>query len=80
MTMKNRKRGRGHNAHASSRAGPGKRARPAERGRSAAVSGNPRTRFERYLTLARAAKDAIEREGYYQHADHYFRLMNARAA
>jgi hypothetical protein len=34
--------------------------------------------YERYMALARAARsagDAIEIENYYQHAEHYFRLM-----
>jgi hypothetical protein len=37
--------------------------------------------YERYMALARAAGsagDAIETENYYQHAEHYFRLMKAR--
>lgn len=35
---------------------------------------------ERYLTLAREASrsdDRVAAEGYYQHADHYFRINNA---
>jgi hypothetical protein len=38
--------------------------------------------YERYMGLARAARsagDAIEIENYYQHAEHYFRLMNEHA-
>jgi hypothetical protein len=34
--------------------------------------------YERYLALAQAASrdgDKIEMENYYQHADHFFRLM-----
>ena len=34
--------------------------------------------YEKYVTLARAAAlsgDAVETENYYQHAEHYFRLM-----
>ncbi len=37
--------------------------------------------FERYLTLAREATaggDPIAAENYYQHAEHYFRISNAR--
>ena len=37
-----------------------------------------RGRYERYLALAEAAKttgDAVEVENYYQHAEHYGRLM-----
>jgi len=36
--------------------------------------------FERYLTLAREASrsdDRVAAEGYYQHAEHYFRVNNA---
>jgi hypothetical protein len=39
---------------------------------------NTRTSYERYITLAEAqirAGDRIEAENYYQHAEHYFRLM-----
>jgi hypothetical protein len=38
--------------------------------------------YERYLALARgagSAGDAIEIENYYQHAEHYFRLMKEQA-
>lgn len=37
--------------------------------------------YERYLTLAQAearAGDAIAAENYYQHAEHYLRLMHDR--
>ncbi len=39
---------------------------------------SPRKNFERYMALARDAAssgDAIESENYYQHAEHYFRLV-----
>jgi hypothetical protein len=42
-------------------------------------SANPRREFERYVSLARAAEtsgDHVARESYYQHAEHYYRLMN----
>jgi Domain of unknown function (DUF4167) len=38
--------------------------------------------YERYMALARAAGsagDTIEIENYYQHAEHYFRLMKEQA-
>lgn len=41
---------------------------------------DPKSRCERYLEMARAAAvsgDEIAAEGHYQHAEHYFRLMNA---
>ena len=39
---------------------------------------NARREYERYLNLANATAaigDLIETENYYQHAEHYFRLM-----
>jgi len=42
---------------------------------------NARARYEKYVALARAAAltgDAVETENYYQHAEHYFRLMRER--
>jgi uncharacterized MAPEG superfamily protein len=44
---------------------------------------NLRESFERYVTLARAAAasgDTIETERHFQHAEHYFRLMNKNTA
>jgi Domain of unknown function (DUF4167) len=44
------------------------------------IRGNAYQVFERYVALAReaaAAGDRIAAENYYQHAEHYFRLMNA---
>jgi Domain of unknown function (DUF4167) len=44
-------------------------------------SGNARAAYERYLALAREATvngDPIEAENYYQHAEHYFRVMRAQ--
>ncbi len=64
---------------------PGRRYPASSDGRlgGSEATGNPRQRFERYTALAReaaAAGDAIEAENYYQHAEHYFRLANAKAA
>ena len=42
---------------------------------------NARVRYAKYIVLARAAAltgDAVETENYYQHAEHYFRVMNER--
>jgi hypothetical protein len=39
--------------------------------------------YERYLALARDATvngDLVEAENFYQHAEHYFRVMRERAA
>jgi uncharacterized membrane protein YccC len=41
-------------------------------------SHNARRNYDRYLVLARAelqAGDRVAAENYYQHAEHYFRLM-----
>jgi hypothetical protein len=43
---------------------------------------DPKARYERYMALARAAAstgDATETENYYQHAEHYLRLINEQA-
>ena len=43
-------------------------------------SHNARRNYDRYLTLARAelqAGDRVAAENYYQHAEHYFRLMSS---
>ena len=44
------------------------------------IRGNPHQIFERYVALAREAStsgDRVTAENLYQHADHYFRVMNA---
>src|SRR5271155_4453698 len=44
------------------------------------IRGNAYQIFERYLALAReatASGDRIAAENFYQHAEHYFRVMNA---
>ena len=44
---------------------------------------NAHRNYERYVALAREATlngDHIEAENYYQHAEHYFRVMRERAA
>ena len=47
------------------------------------ASANPQDSFERYVMLAQAAAasgDTIETERHFQHAEHYFRLMNKTTA
>jgi hypothetical protein len=42
---------------------------------------NARARYAKYIALARAAAltgDAVETENYYQHAEHYFRVIKDR--
>ena len=44
------------------------------------IRGNAYQVFERYVALAReaaASGDRISAENFYQHAEHYFRVMNA---
>lgn len=44
------------------------------------VRGNPQQIVEKYLALARdaySAGDRINAESYYQHAEHYYRILNA---
>jgi len=46
-------------------------------------SGNAHRNYERYVALAREAMsngDTVEAEDFYQHAEHYFRVMRERAA
>jgi hypothetical protein len=50
-------------------------------GRSPNSSGNAHRNYERYLALAREAAlngDTVEAENCYQHAEHYFRVINNR--
>src|SRR5260370_17378229 len=44
------------------------------------IRGSPHQIFERYIALAREAAtsgDRVAAENIYQHAEHYFRIMNA---
>ena len=46
------------------------------------IRGSPHQIFERYVALAREAStsgDRVAAENLYQHAEHYFRVMNAAA-
>jgi hypothetical protein len=59
---------------------PGSGFRPSTtRGRSGNSFGDARRQYERYIALADAAVlrgDPIEAQNYYQHAEHYFRVMH----
>ncbi len=49
-------------------------------GPSVKIRGNAYQVFERYIALAREAQasgDRVAAENFYQHAEHYFRIMNA---
>lgn len=70
-------RRRGRKSAAPSVARAGARKAGAKRSRSKG-SAHPKSSFDRYMELARAAAaagDAVQSENYFQHADHYFRLM-----
>jgi hypothetical protein len=85
-----RNRGRHHNGgggHHQQQQQQGNRPRPPHRvqvfdssGPSVKIRGNAYQVFERYIALAReaaSAGDRIAAENLYQHAEHYFRVMNA---
>src|SRR5579872_4619355 len=85
-----RNRGRHHNGgghHQHQQQQQGNRPRPPHRvqvfessGPSVKIRGNAYQVFERYIALAReaaSAGDRIAAENLYQHAEHYFRVMNA---
>src|SRR3977135_697201 len=45
------------------------------------ISGDARRKYATYVSLAREARgrgDLVEMENCYQHAEHYFRVMNER--
>jgi len=77
--------GGGHHQHQQQQ--QGNRPRPPHRvqvfessGPSVKIRGNAYQVFERYIALAReaaSAGDRIAAENLYQHAEHYFRVMNA---
>jgi hypothetical protein len=82
------KRNRGRNPNNGGGGGhPGNRPRPPHRmqtfdsnGPSVKIRGNAYQVFERYVALAREAASAGDRvaaENLYQHAEHYFRIVNA---
>jgi Domain of unknown function (DUF4167) len=78
------KRSRNRNINGSR---PGNGPRPPHRmqtfessGPNVKIRGNAYQVFERYVALAREAAtsgDRIAAENFYQHAEHYFRIMNA---
>ncbi len=50
--------------------------------RNGSGNGDPRKAYEKYVAMAQAAEvsgDLVSRERYFQHADHYYRIMKARA-
>ena len=90
--MRPQKRSRGRNGggnpyHNNPNRGGGGGPRPPHRsqtfdsnGPNVKIRGNAYQVYERYLALAREAQssgDRIASENFYQHAEHYFRIMNA---
>src|SRR5215470_713827 len=84
--QKNRSRGRNggmphHNQHRGGGPRPPHRSQSFEsNGPNVKIRGNAYQVFERYVALAREAQssgDRIAAENLYQHAEHYFRIMNA---
>ena len=74
----NAKRSRGRNS--SRRNSPSRHHTFDSNGPSIRVRGNAHQVYEKYLTMARDANSAGDRimaENYHQHADHYFRMLNA---
>ena len=60
---------------------PPARTNAGSRQRQNGSSGNVHRNYERYLALAREATmngEVIEAENFYQHAEHYFRVMRER--
>ena len=82
-----RSRGRGNGPHNPHHMHNPNRPRPPHRsqtfdsnGPNVKIRGNAYQVFERYIALAREAAssgDRIAAENLYQHAEHYFRIMNA---
>lgn len=78
MKTRQRKPTQGGRKGAASSLGRSKTRTPDAMRRRPDASASPRKSFERYMVLARDAAssgDAIESENFYQHAEHYLRLM-----
>src|SRR5438309_11961762 len=79
--QKNRMRGRNNNQHHHHRKNQNLMSRVYEsNGPDVKIRGNPAHIAEKYIQLARDAQasgDPISAENYYQHAEHYYRLIAA---
>lgn len=78
MTARQRKHTQGGRKGAVSSLGRPKTRTPDSKRRRSDASAGPQKSFERYMVLARDAAssgDMIGSENYYQHAEHYLRLM-----
>jgi len=80
----NRSRGRGNGGGGGGRKSVNPLSRSYEsNGPDVKVRGNPATIAEKYVQLARdahASGDSVNSENYYQHAEHYFRIISAAQA
>ena len=78
---RSRGRGNGNNPHYNNRSRMPQRTQTFDsNGPNVKIRGNAYQVFERYVALAREAAtsgDRIAAENLYQHAEHYFRIMNA---
>jgi hypothetical protein len=82
--QKNRSRGRGHNPNNPNNPnrprGPHRQQTFDSNGPNVKIRGSAYQVFERYIALAREASasgDRIAAENFYQHAEHYYRIMTA---
>ena len=78
--MKNRQRGR-NNGKPRSMGSGGSSRNPNFDGGNMRPRGNAQQLMEKFLTMARdatAVGDRVAAENYFQHADHYYRVLNAR--
>lgn len=70
----------GHNANRNRQQIPPRGQNLDSNGPNVKIRGTPHQIFERYVALAREASssgDRVAAENLYQHAEHYFRVMNA---
>src|SRR5205809_4862066 len=78
---RSRGRNNGNNQHHNRPRMPGRIQSFDSNGPNVKIRGNAYQVFERYVALAREAAtsgDRIAAENLYQHAEHYFRIMNAQ--
>jgi hypothetical protein len=73
-------RNNGNNSYRSQQPIPNRSQTLDSNGPNIKIRGTPHQIFERYVALAREAStsgDRVAAENLYQHAEHYFRIMNA---
>lgn len=81
MNPKQRSRGRGNNNNGGKKHIPNRGSQVFDsNGPEGRIRGNAHQVLEKYLAMARDASsqgDRVAAENYYQHAEHYFRVINA---